>query len=130
MPNMKKPTGKVKMTPAQVAAKLAAEKKALDAYRKSRPSKDQVAKVRQRQEAEATANQKIVDRINAQTRANAQRTNRSKTATPKPTVKPKPLTGPAAIAEIQRRTSPAGVKKAEMDAKKATNKKYPGLYKK
>ena len=40
------------------------------------------------------------------------------------------LTGPDAIKEIQRRTSPAGVKKAEMDAKKATNKKYPGLYKK
>ena len=41
-----------------------------------------------------------------------------------------PLTGPAAVEAIQRRTSPAGVKKAEMDAKKATNKKYPGLYKK
>ena len=49
---------------------------------------------------------------------------------PKVTSKPKPLTGPAAVAEIQRRTSPSGVKKAEMDAKKATNKKYPGLYKK
>ena len=51
----------------------------------------------------------------------------------KPSVKkpmPKKLTGPDAIKEIQRRTSPAGVKKAEMDAKKATNKKYPGLYKK
>ena len=44
--------------------------------------------------------------------------------------KPKPLTGPAAVEAIQRRTSPSGVKKAEMDAKKATNKKYPGLYKK
>jgi hypothetical protein len=43
---------------------------------------------------------------------------------------PKPLTGPAAIAEIQRRTSPAGVKKAESGAKKAIDKKYPGLYKK
>ena len=43
---------------------------------------------------------------------------------------PRTLTGPDAIKEIQRRTSPAGVKKAEMDAKKATNKKYPGLYKK
>jgi hypothetical protein len=53
-----------------------------------------------------------------------------KTPMPKVTSKPKPLTGPAAVAEIQRRTSPAGVKKAEMDAKKATNKKYPGLYKK
>jgi hypothetical protein len=42
----------------------------------------------------------------------------------------KPLTGPAAVEALQRRVSPAGVKKAEMDAKKATNKKYPGLYKK
>jgi len=41
-----------------------------------------------------------------------------------------PLTGPAAVEAIQRRTSPAGVKKAEMDAKKAIDKKYPGLYKK
>jgi hypothetical protein len=49
---------------------------------------------------------------------------------PKIVTKPKPLTGPAAVEAIQRRTSPAGVKKAEMDAKKATNKKYPGLYKK
>ena len=48
----------------------------------------------------------------------------------KPAAKPKPLTGPAAVEAIQRRTSPAGVKKAEMDAKKATKKKYPGLYKK
>lgn len=49
---------------------------------------------------------------------------------PKKTTKAKTLTGPAAVEAIQRRTSPAGVKKAEMDAKKATNKKYPGLYKK
>jgi hypothetical protein len=49
---------------------------------------------------------------------------------PKIVTKPKPLTGPAAVEAIQRRTSPSGVKKAEMDAKKATNKKYPGLYKK
>jgi hypothetical protein len=40
------------------------------------------------------------------------------------------LTGPAAVKAIQRRTSDAGVKKAEKDAKKATKKKYPGLYKK
>ena len=49
---------------------------------------------------------------------------------PKVGPKPKTLTGPAAVAEIQRRTSPAGVKKAEMDAKKAIAKKYPGLTKK
>ena len=42
----------------------------------------------------------------------------------------KQLTGPAAVAALQKRVSPSGVKKAEMDAKKATNKKYPGLYKK
>jgi hypothetical protein len=49
----------------------------------------------------------------------------------KPTAKKtKALTGPDAIKEIQRRTSPAGVKKAEMDAKKAIAKKYPGLTKK
>jgi hypothetical protein len=42
----------------------------------------------------------------------------------------KPLTGPAAIAELQRQVSPSGMKKAETGAKKAINKKYPGLYKK
>jgi hypothetical protein len=42
----------------------------------------------------------------------------------------KTLTGPAAVEALQKRVSPSGVKKAEMDAKKATNKKYPGLYKK
>jgi hypothetical protein len=41
-----------------------------------------------------------------------------------------PLTGQAAIDALQRRTSPAGVKKAEAGAKKAIDKKYPGLYKK
>ena len=49
---------------------------------------------------------------------------------PKPTKKAKPLTGPAAVRELQRQVSPAGVKKAEMDAKKGIAKKYPGLYKK
>jgi hypothetical protein len=43
---------------------------------------------------------------------------------------PKPLTGPAAVEAIQRRVSPSGVKKAESGAKKAIDKKYPGLYKK
>lgn len=43
---------------------------------------------------------------------------------------PKQLTGKEAVDALQKRVSPAGVKKAEMDAKKATNKKYPGLYKK
>ena len=46
------------------------------------------------------------------------------------TTKAKQPVGPAAVKAIQDRTSPAGVKKAEMDAKKAIDKKYPGLYKK
>jgi hypothetical protein len=41
-----------------------------------------------------------------------------------------PLTGPAAVKAMQDRVSPAGVKKAEAGAKKAIDKKYPGLYKK
>jgi len=43
--------------------------------------------------------------------------------------KPMSLTGPAAVEALQKRTSPAGVKKAEAGAKKAIDKKYPGLYK-
>jgi hypothetical protein len=50
--------------------------------------------------------------------------------TTKKTTKAKELTGPAAIKAIQDRTSPSGVKKAETGAKKAIDKKYPGLYKK
>jgi hypothetical protein len=41
-----------------------------------------------------------------------------------------PLTGPAAVKALQDRVSPSGVKKAESGAKKAIDKKYPGLYKK
>jgi hypothetical protein len=55
-----------------------------------------------------------------------------KTQGAKPGVKKpmaKTLTGPAAIAELQRQISPRGVKKAEANAKKAIDKKYPGLYK-
>jgi len=48
----------------------------------------------------------------------------------KKAAKSKTLTGPAAVEAIQKRVSPAGVKKAEMDAKKAIAKKYPGLTKK
>ena len=56
----------------------------------------------------------------------------------KPTAKPmapakKPtgkLVGPAAVAELKKQVSKAGVKKAEANAKKAIDKKYPGLYKK
>ncbi len=48
--------------------------------------------------------------------------------TPKPT--PKKLTGEAAAKELQKRTSPKGVKEFEKRAGKALDKKYPGLYKK
>ena len=44
--------------------------------------------------------------------------------------KVKALTGPAAVEALQKRVSPSGVKKAETGAKKAIDKKYPGLYKK
>lgn len=42
----------------------------------------------------------------------------------------KKLTGPAAVAALQKQVSKAGVKKSEANAKKAIDKKYPGLYKK
>jgi hypothetical protein len=51
-------------------------------------------------------------------------------AAAKKTTKSNPLTGPAAVKAMQDRVSPAGVKKAEAGAKKAIDKKYPGLYKK
>jgi len=54
-----------------------------------------------------------------------------KTTTKAPAKKPTgKLVGPAAVEALQKRVSPAGVKNAEMDAKKAIDKKYPGLYKK
>jgi hypothetical protein len=53
-----------------------------------------------------------------------------KTMTKAPAKKAKELVGPAAVEALQKRVSPAGVKKAEMDAKKAIAKKYPGLTKK
>ena len=65
------------------------------------------------------------------TMPNKPATKRPGTAKPAPLPKkPKTLTGPAAVDALQKRVSPSGVKKAEMDAKKATKKKYPGLYKK
>ena len=53
-----------------------------------------------------------------------------KTSAKASTKKPAPLKGPAAIKELQRQVSPSGVKKVESGAKKAIDKKYPGLYKK
>jgi hypothetical protein len=52
-------------------------------------------------------------------------------ATPKPTMKAtKAPVGPAAVAALKKQVSKAGVAKAEVNAKKAIDKKYPGLYNK
>ena len=58
-----------------------------------------------------------------------------KPAVKRPNAKPVPmpkktLRGPDAIKEYQRQVSPKGIKKTESSAKKAIDKKYPGLYKK
>jgi len=47
-------------------------------------------------------------------------------ATPKP--KPTVLKGKAAIDAFQKSISPAGMAKANADAKKAIEKKYPGMF--
>jgi hypothetical protein len=73
-----------------------------------------------------------VSRAPAKKVPSGMKVNMPKVTGAKPSVKkpmPKPLTGPAAIKAIQDRTSPSGVKKAEAGAKKAIDKKYPGLYK-
>ena len=73
-----------------------------------------------------------VSRAPAKKVPSGMKVNMPKVTNAKPSVKklmPKPLTGPAAIKAIQDRTSPSGVKKAEAGAKKAIDKKYPGLYK-
>ena len=41
---------------------------------------------------------------------------------------PKGLTGPAAIAALQKQVSPKGVAAADASARKAIDTKYPGLY--
>jgi hypothetical protein len=52
-------------------------------------------------------------------------------STAKPTTKAsKSLTGEKAAEALKKRTSPKGVKEFEKGAKKALEKKYPGLYKK
>jgi hypothetical protein len=54
-----------------------------------------------------------------------------KKSTPVPMPKKaKPLTGDKAAEAMRKRTSPKGVKEYEKGAKKALEKKYPGLYKK
>jgi hypothetical protein len=48
--------------------------------------------------------------------------------TRKPTPKSKVLKGDAAIREFQKQIFPAGVAAAEAAAKKAIEKKYPGMF--
>ena len=48
--------------------------------------------------------------------------------TPKMTPKPNVLKGEAAIKEFQKQISPQGVAKANADAKKALENKYPGMF--
>ena len=73
---------------------------------------------------------KITGTASTKPRVSASMSKSQPKTTAKTTPKAKPLTGPAAIKAIQDRTSPAGVKKAEANAKKAIAKKYPGLTKK
>jgi hypothetical protein len=73
---------------------------------------------------------KITGTASTKPRVSASMSKSQPKTTAKTTPKAKPLTGPAAVAELQRQVSPAGVKKAEMNAKKAIAKKYPGLTKK
>jgi hypothetical protein len=113
---------------AERLAAAKADKKALEKYLKTRPSKAEIAArnnapVKPMTAAERAARTKAME---AKKRAIMQT---RKPATPVPLPK-KPLTGPAAIKEIQRQVSPSGVKKAESGAKKGLDKKYPGLYKK
>ncbi len=46
----------------------------------------------------------------------------------KPKPKPSKLKGEAAMKEYQKQISPKGMAKFEADAKKAIEKKYPGLF--
>jgi hypothetical protein len=96
-----------------------------------------ISSMEKRMKSVADRKKKMTAEMNAfgktRTPSKAVKTPMPKTATKapaKPTTKAKTLTGPAAVRELQRQVSPAGVKKAEMDAKKAIAKKYPGLTKK
>ena len=46
----------------------------------------------------------------------------------KPTPKPKELKGEAAAKEYRKQVSPEGVRAAEEAARKALEKKYPGMF--
>ena len=75
------------------------------------------------------ANAKLMRSVNPPTFKQTKKTVKTKSTT-KSKTSAKPLTGEAAAKELQKRTSPKGVKEFEKGAKKALDKKYPGLYKK
>jgi hypothetical protein len=58
-------------TKQQIIAERAISARGLENYKKTRPSKQQIAKIRKTEDNIATANQKIADRITARNRANA-----------------------------------------------------------
>ena len=110
----------VRKTREQIAAERAAELKAFQNSKKTRPpgNKLPMAPAKPLTAAERAAKTKAME---------AKKTAIMQTRKP---VKPAPLKGPAAIKELQRQVSPSGVKKTESGAKKGLDKKYPGLYKK
>ena len=96
--------------------------------------KTTLSDMEKRMRAKPTATPKATaGSVARRTLAKATKAPMAKTTTKTPaktTTKAKPLTGPAAVRELQRQVSPAGVKKAEANAKKAIAKKYPDLTKK
>ena len=114
MAQMKKPTGKVRKTQAQIDAELAASKKAFEKYKATRPSKAKLAEIYTEQQ---------------------NRLRRSKTVAPKPvtarpgTAKPAPLGTPPAKPKTTTK-APAKTKMTPQDAamKKILEKKYGKIY--
>jgi hypothetical protein len=113
----------VRKTREQIMAERAAEAKAFEKSKKARPSKVEIAARNNAPAKPMTAAERA-----ARTKA-MEAKKRAIMQTRKP-VTPAPLRGPAAVKELQRQVSPSGVKKTESNAKKALDKKYPGLYKK
>ena len=116
MANMKKPAPKVKRTEKEIAAELAASKKAYEKYKATRPSKAKLAEIYTEQQ---------------------NRLRRSKTVAPKPTVKrpgtakPAPLgTAPAAPRRGTATPAPLGTPPARPSGRRPvmpkTTKKAPG----
>jgi len=106
---------KVSIDPKAYAARLTAAKKKVAAI-------DPATKAKLEQYYPKVKKETIVNKA-----LDPKRAKKTAPAKPKPTPK---LTGPAAVKEYQRQVSPSGVKKVESGAKKAIDKKYPGLYKK